>query len=252
MPLESMTKNHLKLFLLERGISLDVKDQRTGIGPLNGATKAVLLKVCNAHKEDEIVQSHKFVDDDFEEDDDEENIVFEDDPSVPCPAKQVDQDGVVNEIKIRQVLHWLMNAETDREVLTRLFWLSRNYPSLKSYCSYLKMMRKYWSRWNKCWETTFGFQSTQGSESWHWSIKAPLKDTVIRADEAPNYLYDIYEKKENKKNRSLTKFYCEGVCVNYKNETSLIVRQVKNLFGGSTHNNNKTIDKIFNKAGTII
>ena len=75
---------------------------------------------------------------------------------------------------------------------------------------------------------------------------------MIRAHEAPNYLYDIYEKKENKKNRSLTKFYSEGLCFNYKNETSLIVRQVKNLFGGSTHNNNKTIDKIFNKAGTII
>ena len=75
---------------------------------------------------------------------------------------------------------------------------------------------------------------------------------MIRADEAPNYLYDIYEKKENKKNRSLTKFYSEGLCVNYKSENSLIVSQVKIFFGGSTHNNNKIIDQIFNKAGIII
>jgi hypothetical protein len=74
---------------------------------------------------------------------------------------------------------------------------------------------------------------------------------VTRASEAPNYLYDTYEKKENKKNRSLTKFYSSGLCINYKNDKSLIVTQVKNMFGGSTHNNNKIIDTIFNKAGTI-
>ena len=108
-------------------------------------------------------------------------------------------------------------------------------------------MRKYWSRWNKCWETTFGFQTTQGSESWHWSIKGPLHGKVVRANELPQYLHDIFMKKES---RRIKKTYIfEESKGPSKPVSRELDQQLWNAFGGSRNKNITTIGLVFNDAG---
>lgn len=108
-------------------------------------------------------------------------------------------------------------------------------------------MRKYWSRWNKCWETTFGFQTTQGSESWHWSIKAPLHGKVLRANELPEYLHDIFMKKES---RRIQKVYSLDECAGpSKPDIKQLDQQFYNVFGGRQNKNISTIGLLFNDAG---
>jgi hypothetical protein len=110
-------------------------------------------------------------------------------------------------------------------------------------------MRKYWSRWNKCWETTFGFQSTQGAESWHWSIKGPLHGKVLRANQLPQYLHDVFIKKES---RRIKKVYTVDEPIrNSKPDNRDLDRQFYNVFGGVNNPNIRIITSVFNDTGTI-
>ena len=113
--------------------------------------------------------------------------------------------------------------------------------------NFYRGVRKYWSRWNKCWETTFGFQTTQGSESWHWSIKGPLHGKVLRANELPQYLYDVFMKKES---RRIKKIYTleepKGLS---KPSSRELDQQLYNVFGGCRNKNISTICSVFSAAG---
>jgi hypothetical protein len=109
-----------------------------------------------SHKNDPVVATEETFDptatDEAVDCDDEQDIETDEDeeknedeerdesvPSVPCPTSNFDTNsGEVNEIKVKQVLSWLLDAPTDSEVLVRLRWLSKRYPTLKSYCTYLR------------------------------------------------------------------------------------------------------------------
>ena len=142
-PVHSMSKSHCKIFLQRRGVELSKKD-RFGLGPFTNATLKALQDAVFKHKDDTVVspQTTSAVAEDDDDDDSEEDL---DDasgeavPSVDCPACNVESStGEVNEIKVKQVLSWLLDAPTDSEVLVRLKWLSGRYPTMKSYCTYLR------------------------------------------------------------------------------------------------------------------
>ena len=61
-------------------------------------------------------------------------------PSVPCPITFGIKDSNKREtsIKIRPVLTWIRSAPTEKECRVRLKWLENRYPTIKSYCQYLK------------------------------------------------------------------------------------------------------------------
>ena len=259
-PIDKLTVTDCKEFLVQRKIDL-TKEK------LNSAKLEVLRDACTKYKDLQLVE----VDDDDDDDDDDDSEknndqrihdVGDDDedvssevktlPSVPCPSTSfIKNSGGVNDIKLRQVLFWLLDAPTDAEVLVRLDWLGSTYCTLKSFTEYLKGVRKYWSRWNKTWETTFGYQSTQGIEGWHWSIKAPLRGKVVRLNELPEYLYDIYLKR-------WYRYPMKKMYVVPQPSTTLQERHQQeacftNLLGNGSnnHNNVRTATKVFNEAGIL-
>jgi hypothetical protein len=142
-PVHSMSKSHCKIFLQRRGVELSKKDC-FGLGPFTNATVKVLQDAVLKHKNDAVVSPETTstgTDDDDDDDIDEgvDDAAGEAVPSVDCPASSVESStGEVNEIKVKQVLSWLLNAPTDTEVLVRLRWLSDRYPTMKSYCTYLR------------------------------------------------------------------------------------------------------------------
>jgi hypothetical protein len=151
-PVHKMSKDHCKIFLQRRGVELHKKDL-SGLGPFTNATLETLRQAVESHKNDPVVTDDEVdgdgadeqVDGDGEEDSEVDEEKDEDEerdeaaPSVPCPTSNFDTNsGEVNEIKVKQVLSWLLDAPTDSEVLVRLKWLSKRYPTLKSYCTYLR------------------------------------------------------------------------------------------------------------------
>ena len=175
-------------------------------------------------------------------------------PSVPCPTVNfVKRSGGVSDVKLRQVLYWLLDAPTDAEVLVRLEWLATTYPTLRSFCDYLQGVRKYWSRWSKTWETTFGYQSTQGIEGWHWSIKAPLRGKIVFLHELLDHLLDIYLKRRSE-NRYIKKIYLGTSPVASVQKRQQDKSCFVNLIGGGTadHSNIKRAQEVFNEAGILL
>lgn len=141
-----MSKDHCKIFLQRRGVELNKRD-RAGLGPFTNATLETLREAVHAHKNDPVSEKPSgptAVDEEVDVEDDEEDSETDEDedeavPSVACPTSNLDtSSGEVNEIKVKQVLSWLLDAPTDSEVLVRLKWLSTRYPTLKSYCTYLR------------------------------------------------------------------------------------------------------------------